>query len=74
MQVKITATGHLKRIVGNEMTVEATEGSTLNDIKVLCGIKPNLVCGYTVNGKIAKGTDSVHDNDHVKLLMIVGAG
>lgn len=74
MQVKITATGHLKRIIGDEMTAQANDGSSLNDIKVLCGIEANLVCGYTLNGKIAKGTDLVSDGDNVKLLMIVGAG
>ncbi|MFH1453926.1 MAG: MoaD/ThiS family protein [Armatimonadota bacterium] len=76
IKIKITAVGYLKTYINNkeEKTSQVAKGSSIHKALSSLKIPADEVMMVTVNGKHASKDDILQDNDHIKLIPLMGGG
>ena len=74
MHIIISALGDIKKYIPDERPITLAGPLTLTELKIQLGIPAAKAVCYSVNGRIQKGTYQPKENDHIKFLMLVGAG
>ncbi|MGL1894466.1 MAG: MoaD/ThiS family protein [Spirochaetaceae bacterium] len=73
MKVEVSATGRIKKFLPEQKNISISENSSIKDIMELLQITNDGVA-FVVNGLIGKRTDILKNGDHIKFIMVVGAG
>ncbi len=74
MEVEVSATGKFRDFIPEKKKITVNEGTSLSELKTICGITNKGGIGFVVNGKMAKFDYLVKNGDVVQFIMVVGAG
>ena len=74
MKVTVEAYGLFKKYIKDISQISIDDSCSLIELKVLAGIPSDKGASYVVNDKVVNKEYVLKDNDHVKFIMIIGAG